>query len=449
MIIIRKIPSFNRPRHSEMKSIFVVVGLLIIFFSPFNIYRIPLSSIVTLSFTKILFFLALFLLLSLFATSRHSFNRFVRVLYFFWPTIFAYLILILSFGMMLLRSNSIAYSIKIIVLSVVVVSMSFLIAYLGRRPGRLILMLKALLVGSLVVSGFGLFQIVHFYLFGDIPPAPFLDYFLLPHEDSKLHREFMWYIPGFVPRIISVLSEPNALGLYLALVLFINAWVIKYRSYLNLGSGLFRLSILSSIFTIIPFIMTFSRSGWLTLIVGLGVLALGFSAKARVKSFFLVLAFLVVSLVLITYFMPNIGEALLERFSIDETYGHIDIRLHALSFFVDMPLLGVGFGNYGLLAGNSFGVSSTHSFYVTYLVEGGLIGGLAFLFFIFSLAFIFILKNGGKLSRDPYWLLGFGIAIMIIINNIFYHTFWLEITWVALGIAFAALYIFSSQRNQI
>jgi O-antigen ligase len=352
------------------------------------------------------------------------------------------------FVVMLIKSNAVAYGVKITALSVIVVTMSFLIGYLGRSYGRLLLMLKVLLVTSLAISGFGFFQVIHFYLFGDIPPAPFLHYFPLPHEESLLHRAFMWYIPERVPRIMSIMTEPNSLGLYLAIVLFINAWVIKYRSYLNLGSRFIRLAKLSSMAALVPFVMTFSRSGWLTLVVGLVVLALGSRARTIGQTFFFVLMS-VACLVLATHFVPEIGEALLRRITLAEAAGHIDVRVRALEIFSDAPLLGVGFGNYGLLTGGPAGVSSTHSYYITYLVEGGLLGGLAFLVFALSLVLIFFLKNGGKLSRDPLWLLGFGLTTMIFINNIFYHTFWLEITWIAIGISFAALYIFSSHRGRV
>jgi O-antigen ligase len=300
-----------------------------------------------------------------------------------------------------------------------------------------------------VVAGFGFFQIIHFYLFDDIPGAPFMDYFSLPHEESQLHRVFMWYIPGVVPRIMSIMTEPNSLGLYLAIVLFVDAWVIKYRSYLDLGSRFSGLAMLSSMTAFVPFVMTFSRSGWLSLMVGLGILALGSGVSRAIGRSLIIVLILFGCLMLMGYFLPEIGEALLRRISLTEAEGHIDVRVRALAIFADAPLFGVGFGNYGLLTGGPVGVSSTHSYYITYLVEGGLLGGLAFLVFAVSLLLIFILKTGGKLSTAPLWLLGFGLTTMIFINNIFYHTFWLETTWVAIGIAFAALYIFSYQRKRI
>lgn len=424
------------------------LSMTVVVFAPFNAYRIPLSSLLTLSTSKIFQAGALLLLFAHLTISAKASKRFNCFLSKYNSITLSYLLMLTIFTLMLIRSYSPSYGLKIMALSTVVVSMSFSIAYWARCPKRLIFTINTLLVSSIFVSGFAIYQLVHFRVYGEIPSAPFLQYLPLPHEDSQLHRAFMWYIPGVIPRVMSVMTEPNSLGHYLAIVLFTSIWLLKYRTSLGLNRKTRTLALLTIAISLIPFAMTFSRSGWLTFILGLGILSIDLRPQSMIRTAILVVAS-VTTIAITSAAIPELREALSQRVTLSETSGHVEVRLQALTFFSESPILGIGFGNYGILTGGPFGVSSTHSYYVTYLVEGGILGGLAFLTFISSLSLIFIKKTNGKLSKNPYWILGFGIALATGFNNIFYHTFWLETTWISIGISLAAFYIFSCQKNKI
>jgi hypothetical protein len=107
-------------------------------------------------------------------------------------------------------------------------------------------------------------------------------------------------------------------------------------------------------------------------------------------------------------------------------YGSADTKLEHINngflFFLNSPILGVGLEHGGFYTSSESGYTPFHSFYITLLVEGGLIAVLGFLI-IFSLAY----KN----SNDKTLLGWFRLSIflvffisIIISTNIYSREYW-------------------------
>ncbi|MBN4063829.1 O-antigen ligase family protein, partial [Cardiobacterium sp. AH-315-I02] len=345
-------------------------------------------------------------------------------------------------------SRDLAYPLKMIFLISVVYCMGFIIGYAGSKRDNFQLLLKFFLWMGILISGLVLWHAFSFFIFGELPSVPLIDYFPLPHEESLLHRAYIWYLPGILPRFTGTLAEPNSLGIYLAFVICISLWVLAFRQRLGFDNSLFRLSIFSILISALPLLLTFSRSGWITTIAGASIIF--FMTPSRNAKWLLPLSVVVIiALTFIALTNPILLEVFLARLTIGDSMGHINVRLEALEYFKSAPILGIGFGNYGLEVDAPLGVSSTHSYYITYLVEGGILGFLVFLWFMLSLIGVYFGFSRGRIVRDPYWVLALVLSVMVFLNNIFYHTLWLEITWVVLGFAFAAGSIYLTNKNGV
>lgn len=415
------------PRYDRM---FLFVIKLCIFFAPFNVYRLPITSGITLSITK--FFLVIALLMVAYACAVKRSLFFVNTaLYSARREVGFFIFLFIVLFIMLLNSLQPSYGIKILFLASTV-----FILYLAIVSSNLILslqaMFKTIFLSTLVVSGFSIYQIFSFYYFSEIPLAPLIEYLPLPHDESNLQRAHMWYLPGVVPRIVSVMTEPNSLGCFLAISSVMAIAVLLDNRQFGFSRKTRMLAKWTFLLSIVPLIMSFSRSGWLTLLCGLIVL----SPLMKLKNVITAASFILISVLVLfvqlgnVSFILDLSESLLKRVSVADAAGHINVRLDALKIWQESPIFGVGFGSYGVITDGPKGVSSTHSYFVTYLVEGGLLGFFAFLSFIFIFPIKYFLVTRFRIIKSPFFLLGLSLTLMIIVNNILYHNFWMEFTWV-------------------
>lgn len=414
-----------------------------IFTAPLNAYRIPVTSGVTLSFAKITLLVVL-ICLSVTLLQRRQ-NGLLKVKYlsvFNWPVFILTTYLIL----MTLYSLQPRYGLKIVFLIYVVYLMMFVV-FAYRQSVNLDRLVKVVVISSILVSSFACLQLITFIMSGDIPAVPFIHLFPLPHEDSLLQRTFMWYLPGVIPRIYSFMTEPNSLGGFLSLSLFVSIVVYLDRKNEIFSKNTRRLASVNLIVSLLPLIGSFSRSGWLTLLLGVLFLAPIFRRQQLIRSSLVLLVILggigIYSGIVTAEFLSAIGQ----RIQVSEMGGHIGVRLKALELWYDKIWFGVGLGSYGILIGAPKGVSSTHSYYVTYLVEGGLIGFILYAWLVTS----FIIK-GLKVSKFKYnknflWVLPNGLFILIAFNNIFYHNYWMEFTWIFYSIGLISLEKFEEQRK--
>ncbi len=204
-------------------------------------------------------------------------------------------------------------------------------------------------------------------------------------------------------------------------------------------------------------IFTFSRSGFVALMVVVGVLVLYYRPKLSA-----LLSMLLILLFLLQFLPPEYTEriqtlTLIRPGSSYNPIGEVSYRGRASEFLVgwmmfrDHPLLGVGVENYPILYqdySRRVGLDprteqrSPHNLYVEVLAEQGLLG-----FFFFSLilwvAFRDIIKaRRALLNRDHTSLIGmvtaFGISLFgFLVASLFIHSSYSRFLWLLIGIALA------------
>lgn len=179
-----------------------------------------------------------------------------------------------------------------------------------------------------------------------------------------------------------VLSRPNALGNYLAMIIPLAVVVIffsPYSSRLKIWCGGAVLVILISL------ILTLSRSSWLGVIVGL--LALGFF-RPRLK-YFLIL-FLSMAVV---FFLPEVQQRVIGDKDDSGVYYRRAKNDMAYGMFLENPIVGQGPGSFQALAAHSefWGIkahSGLENLYLRLLAEGGIFQALVFLWYYIYLTYL-------------------------------------------------------------
>lgn len=426
--------------NAKEKSVLYYLVLLIIFSAPLCCYRIPLTSLVSLSLAKILLFIAWTIIIIKYLmdytfrvkTMRRLFK--IRLLW------FAFFFFIIVNIIMLFRSTFLGFGFKMIGLIITVWFLALLLYIVLNTKSRIFSALKMLVISSFPSAIFSIWQLFCFFRFGYLPKIPFIDLFPLSYEESLSYRSYMWYMPS-IPRIIGFLAEPNSYGLFLAICLFIALIILlEYNSEFKLTKKWQIIFWASIIINLIVFIFTFSRSGWLSFMVGIGLLFMRNWLIHNRLIFFKYITVFVIFL-MIMYFSVHffIGEdILLKRLGFQEVYPHIKARVESLPYIESYPLLGIGYGSYGIYRDQRFGVSSTHSHYLNYLVEGGILGFASFFFFCLMLVITVYHRNSFSKKITSLYTIP---VIMILFNNIFYHTFFLEFVWVVIGISLGLAYL--------
>lgn len=168
---------------------------------------------------------------------------------------------------------------------------------------------KLFLKIGLAISLIGMFQLV-FY-----PDMKYLtDYGFDPHMN----------------RLVSTFLDPNFLGCFINIVILILITLYKKIS--------FKEFIIAFLILISGVLLTFSRSAYLQLILGLGIYATLFNKK-------ILLLLIVIPLVL--YFaIPRFAERINGGFRIDTTASErVQSWQKGLQVFAQYPILGIGFNN--------------------------------------------------------------------------------------------------------
>ncbi len=212
---------------------------------------------------------------------------------------------------------------------------------------------------------------------------------LLTHAGYSLERGAR---PSFfiddnpaLPRIMSTLREPNALGAYLLLpITLLTALVIKIRDSRRILLG--GLLILHGL----ALFLTFSRSAWLGAIVAV-IIVIWWSYKGNVTSLFKRYwpVLVITSLLLVvggyaarntTVFQGYITHATMDETNdLDSNDHHIQLIQRGVEGVIEQPL-GYGPGTAGLASiRDPAGGQLTENYYVQIAYEVGIIGLLVFL----------------------------------------------------------------------
>ncbi|MBU0707978.1 O-antigen ligase family protein [Patescibacteria group bacterium] len=230
-------------------------------------------------------------------------------------------------------------------------------------------------------------------------------------------RIYYWYInlPSDDRKILWFSQRPNILGFTAEIVYYLFCLILC-----TLG-----------------LIFTFSRSGWLAMIVGLGSLWLILAFKRDLKKM-LVWAKLGLTMLIVLgvafsmYQKPIVSRFLtderLEKISIDERVSYQD---QAVELLKNNWIVGVGLGNYTQAVYDkldddleSWAYQPVHNVFLLVPVEISAIGLIVLLFIIFEI----IRRTWLNIRRSPYvdrWFaVGISLMLAVIVIGIFDHYLW-------------------------
>ena len=262
------------------------------------------------------------------------------------------------------------------------------------------------------------------------------------------------YLSGWDPhegRLLSTWFDPNFIGGYLAFVLPVT---IALGLYFKRNKQI-RMAVLLAIASVVgleALYLTFSRSGYLALIVSLGILTFFKSRK-------LLIALIIVGIIGFSL-SPRVQERTVE--AIDSAKGLIgldsqkpldptaELRVYSWQFareiIADYPLLGAGFGRYafeinarghGLLSDHSSGGSD--SSLLTIWAQTGIFGLLSYLAIGYVAAITAIRRIWGRNDFDSYLLLGLlsgfsGIMVHSVFVNSLLYALMMTYLWTGLAL---------------
>lgn len=262
------------------------------------------------------------------------------------------------------------------------------------------------------------------------------------------------YLDGWDPhigRLLSTWFDPNFIGGYLAFLLPVSlSLALYYKRHKQWGFAVI-LGLLSML-ALVALYLTYSRSGYLALILGLGILTFFESRKLLIA--------LVIFLVLGFSVSTRVQERTME--AVDSAKGLIGLdsqkpldptaalRVYSWKFAIeiiaDYPLLGAGFGRYayeinqrghGLLSDHSSGGSD--SSLLTIWAQTGIFGLLAYLSIGFVAAVTAVHRIWKKNNFDSYLLLGLlsgfaGIMLHSFFVNSLLYALMMTYLWTGLAI---------------
>lgn len=207
---------------------------------------------------------------------------------------------------------------------------------------------------------------------------------------------------------------------------------------------------------LVVLINTMSRSAWVGGFVGIACCS--FYSKRIAKVFFITC--LVVFVLFVALAPDALQQVVFERFKgivnpmqTQSITGRESVWNAGVKMFKERPLIGVGIGSFAALA-NQYGsvlLISPHNIYLFFLSEFGLIGLSMFLFLIFTI--ITSMIKGFKYisnSVNKFVLVGLFVGLIIYFTEglvVSYQFLEMEI-WALLGLAMAALKIFTSEKEK-
>jgi hypothetical protein len=186
-----------------------------------------------------------------------------------------------------------------------------------------------------------------------------------------------------VERLQGTFSDPNHFAFYVAVVVIIGAGLlmaevsVRRHAPTVTALGLFLGAAVTAL------VGTYSRSGWLVLLCGLGLLCAlaGLKRRTWVRGAAVVMA-------VVTLTSVVAGAAIIDRVAFGDPVNTPSNAEHertmrvALDLLVERPLTGVGLGSYGVHAGEAPLVSGAHSAPLTFAAELGVPGLLGLLIVI-------------------------------------------------------------------
>lgn len=257
---------------------------------------------------------------------------------------------------------------------------------------------------------------------------------------------------GAAVRVSGLKENPHRLGFLLNVCLMITVPQLilsksrKYRIFL----------ILCICSMLIVLVNTMSRSTWIGCFVG--ITCCSFYSKRLAKIF--LISLLAVLILFITVTPDALQHAVIERFKgvldpmqTQSIAGRASVWNAGMKMFKEHPLTGVGIGSFSALA-KQYGsvlLEAPHDIYLFFLSEFGLIGLSIFLTLIFTVA-ASIIRGLKRISNNTNKLVLLGLFVALIIYFaqgivVSYKFLEMEI-WALLGLAMAALKIYTSEKEK-
>lgn len=254
--------------------------------------------------------------------------------------------------------------------------------------------------------------------------------------------DFSFMVPqGWDPhvgRLLSTWFDPNFLGGYLALLITITLAMALNKDFIAARWWWLAIALMS-----VALVLTYSRSGYVALVIGAGLVTI---IRSR-TIFFLGLA----AFVAIILFVPRVQERVIGIRNIDET---AKLRLvswnNAFDVIRDHPVIGVGHNlyryvqvQYGFInEANRHSASGSDSSWLTAWVTTGTVGLV-----IYGWLFLAMLREAWKTYRaahlSPAWR-GFGLGltaglIALLAHSQFVNSFFyphiMQVIWIFLAMA--------------
>jgi len=239
--------------------------------------------------------------------------------------------------------------------------------------------------------------------------------------------EFPISIIRFGIRLQGFFKDPNVLGPFLVPVAFyfLNTFFEKKEKQI--------FYLLVFIFLSFGVFITFSRAAWLNYLITL-LLCLFYTmyvrnVKKRVALFVIIMVFLLFSLLFFSSRIQILGYNLYEFIKIRAQFQQYDEeRFETQLMFLDIlsltsVIFGAGPGNY-----ENFSGMSTHSLYLRYIAERGIVGFITFCVF-FSLVFKKALKSHFKRFLIPS-------LIGQMVNSLFIDSLHWRHLWILFALSF-------------
>lgn len=351
------------------------------------------------------------------------------------PFIFPGIIFLWINGLSLLHAENVERGLTVFGFIVFTMTLGFFIPQVVARYDQFRVVLKWLLIGTSIVTLFGLFQFI-----GDMIG--------LPNAITGLREHYTKIVLGF-PRIQSTSLEPLYFANYLLipLGLLISFFWSKTRPLRGVFVGLLLLLVG------INFLLTISRGGYIAALGVLFIVSLFYIREwFDLRKFFFGLFLLVITGGLTLRFLGSsdmwetfvkhsqsifFGASYIER---------IENYEKAWNAFLDHPLIGIGVGGFGPLVSNHpmempvSGWKIVNNEFLEILAETGVLG---FVFFLLMIGMMIIRSlTAIAKTRDPFIrpiLIGlFGSFIGILIQYQTFSQLYILHIWFLFGLLIAA-----------
>lgn len=246
--------------------------------------------------------------------------------------------------------------------------------------------LRAYVLGAFLAAVSGIFIFLSQFIVGVATPFSFLTQKILPFFLGTAFGETVATYPSLLVNISGktllrtsgVFPDPHMFSFYIGMA-FPVAVALALRN--ETKKDFWRIV---SITLFVADLLTFSRGGYLGLVVGAVVFLLSTSAFTRFSRSRIVIPLALGSIIVVGLFFSPIGTRLFSSFSHQDGSNVERLRLwqEALGHIAERPFLGVGLGNYPLLVKPTATYREpiyAHNLYLDIALELGLVGLFLFL----------------------------------------------------------------------